>query len=237
MQYWIVDAFTDRVFTGNPAAVLLPEAPLPETLMRAIAAENNLSETAFAVREGDGFHLRWFTPTVEVDLCGHATLATSFVLHQLGHAGPFRFRTRSGVLKATPDGNRIVLDFPARGHAPVAAPDGIAEALGTAPVAVFQSADLVAVLDNAWWRGDRDGGGRGGGGYYEPVFRAGLWYCRGSGDGVVAHSSGALLGGRVGQAVARLPAGQRPRWHVVVRAPGRSRADRGHGGALCERHG
>lgn len=149
MQYWIVDAFADRVFTGNPAAVLLPETPLSETLMRAIAAENNLSETAFAVREGDGFHLRWFTPTVEVDLCGHATLATSFVLHQLGHAGPFRFRTRSGVLTATPDAGRIVLDFPARAHVPVAAPDGMAEALGAVPVAVFQSADLVAVLDNA----------------------------------------------------------------------------------------
>lgn len=149
MQYWIVDAFTDHVFTGNPAAVMLPEAPLPETLMRAIAAENNLSETAFAVRDGDGFHLRWFTPTVEVDLCGHATLATSFVLHQLGHAGPFRFRTRSGVLTATPDRGRIVLDFPARGHVPVDVPIGIAEALGAVPLAVFQSADLVAVLDTA----------------------------------------------------------------------------------------
>jgi PhzF family phenazine biosynthesis protein len=93
--------------------------------------------------------LRWFTPTVEVDLCGHATLATSFVLHQLGHAGPFRFRTRSGVLTATPDRGRIVLDFPARGHVPVDGPIGIAKALGAVPLAVFQSADLVAVLDTA----------------------------------------------------------------------------------------
>ncbi len=149
MQYWIVDAFTDRVFTGNPAAVLFPDAPLSETLMRSIAAENNLSETAFAVREGDVYHLRWFTPTVEVDLCGHATLATSFVLRLLGHAGPFRFRTRSGMLTATPSDGRIVLDFPARPHTQIAAPEGLAGALGVAPVAVLQSADLVAVLDSA----------------------------------------------------------------------------------------
>jgi predicted PhzF superfamily epimerase YddE/YHI9 len=75
LPYWVVDAFTDRLFAGNPAAVVLPEAALPDGLMQQIAAENNLSETAFAVREGDGFRLRWFTPTVEVDLCGHATLA------------------------------------------------------------------------------------------------------------------------------------------------------------------
>jgi PhzF family phenazine biosynthesis protein len=149
LSYWVVDAFTDRVFSGNPAAVLLPETPLPDALMQSIAAENNLSETAFAVREADGFHLRWFTPTVEVDLCGHATLATSFVLSELGNAGPFRFRTRSGVLGAKLEAGRIVLDFPARAYSPIAAPAGLAEALGVAPKMVLQSADLVAVLDSA----------------------------------------------------------------------------------------
>ena len=149
LKYWVVDAFTARVFTGNPAAVLLPEQPLPESLMRSIAAENNLSETAFAVREGDGFHLRWFTPTVEVELCGHATLATSFVLRNLGNNGPFRFRTRSGELIASPEAGRIVLDFPARGHNEIEAPAGLTEALGATPVAVLQSADLVAVLESA----------------------------------------------------------------------------------------
>ncbi len=99
--YWVVDAFTDTLFTGNPAAVLLPEAPLPDRLMQQIAAENNLSETAFAVPEDDGYRLRWFTPTVEVDLCGHATLATCFVLAGQGHTGPFRFHTRSGLLTAS----------------------------------------------------------------------------------------------------------------------------------------
>ena len=149
LGYWMVDAFTDRLFAGNPAAVLLPEVALPDRLMQQIAAENNLSETAFAVSEGDGFRLRWFTPTVEVDLCGHATLATSFVLKMLGQTGPFRFHTRSGVLTARVVGEEIELDFPARGYTEVAAPPGLAEVLGLAPVVVLQSADLIAVLPDA----------------------------------------------------------------------------------------
>lgn len=150
LPYWVVDAFTDRVFAGNPAAVLLPPAPLDARLMQAIAAENNLSETAFAVRGEGGWHLRWFTPTVEVDLCGHATLATAFVLHRNGEAGPFRFFTRSGALvaEANADG-RVTLDFPAHDFSVVAAPAGLAEILGQTPHAVLQSADLVAVLDSA----------------------------------------------------------------------------------------
>jgi PhzF family phenazine biosynthesis protein len=149
LSYWIVDAFTDRIFTGNAAAVLLPDAPLPDALMRSIAAENNLSETAFAVREGSGFHLRWFTPTVEVDLCGHATLATSFVLNMLGVAGPYHFRTRSGVVTASASDGWITLDFPARAHQPIDPPSGLHSVLGCTPVAVLQSADLIAVLDSA----------------------------------------------------------------------------------------
>ncbi len=148
LSYWIVDAFTDTLFAGNPAAVVLPGSPLPEALMRQVAAENNLSETAFAVPEEDGHRLRWFTPTVEVDLCGHATLATSFVLSSLGQPGPYRFHTRSGLLTATVSGGRITLDFPAHGFTPAdAAP--VARALGFAPLEVFQSADLVAVLPSA----------------------------------------------------------------------------------------
>ncbi len=149
LEYWVVDAFTDRVFAGNPAAVVLPAAPLPDSLMQSIAAENNLSETAFAVPEQDGFRLRWFTPTVEVDLCGHATLATSFVLAGQGHAGPFRFHTRSGVLTASVSESGIELDFPARPFEVIEAPEGLEEALGTKPVAVFRSASLVAVLADA----------------------------------------------------------------------------------------
>lgn len=149
LPYWVVDAFTDRVFAGNPAAVLLPAAPLPDGLMQSIAAENNLSETAFAVREGDVWHLRWFTPTVEVDLCGHATLATSFVLRLQGFEPPYRFRTRSGTLTTEADGARLVLDFPARAHEEIEEPAGLAEAIGAAPVTVLQSADMIAVLSSA----------------------------------------------------------------------------------------
>jgi PhzF family phenazine biosynthesis protein len=149
IPYWVVDAFTDRVFSGNPAAVLLPPAPLADAVMQSIAAENNLSETAFAVAGPDGYQLRWFTPTVEVQLCGHATLATSFVLGLQGVAGPLTFHTRSGKLAAGLQDGRITLDFPARTHAPVAAPAGLEAALGMAPVAVLQSADLIAVLPSA----------------------------------------------------------------------------------------
>ena len=148
LPYWVVDAFTDRVFTGNPAAVVLPDAPLPAALMRQIATENNLSETAFAVPRVDGYRLRWFTPTVEVDLCGHATLATAFILARQGAAGPYRFHTRSGVLTATVSGAQVELDFPAHGFTPAEAPD-VARVLGVAPLELFQSADLVAVLPSA----------------------------------------------------------------------------------------
>ncbi len=149
LPYWIVDAFTERLFTGNPAAVVLPEAFPSDTVMQQIAAENNLSETAFAVPEGDEYRLRWFTPTVEVDLCGHATLATAFILAHLGKTGGFRFHTRSGVLSASVAGELVTLDFPARSFERIAAPAGIAEALGAEPVEVLQSADLVAVLRDA----------------------------------------------------------------------------------------
>ena len=156
LAYHVVDAFTDRVFRGNPAAVLVLEAPLSEALMQAIASENNLSETAFVVPDGERFGLRWFTPTVEVALCGHATLASAFVLDRLGHQAPFRFATQSGTLGASLEDGRIVLDFPARpvltGAPP---PPGLAEALGGTPdevhqvldwLCVFRSPDAVAAL-------------------------------------------------------------------------------------------
>ncbi len=149
LSYWVVDAFTDALFAGNPACVVLPGSVLPERLMRQIAAENNLSETAFAVPEADGHRLRWFTPTVEVDLCGHATLATAFVLARLGQPGPFAFHTRSGLLTATVAGAQIELDFPARSHHPVAPMPAVAQALGTQPIDMLQSADLIAVLGSA----------------------------------------------------------------------------------------
>jgi PhzF family phenazine biosynthesis protein len=130
-----VDAFTDRPFAGNPAAVcVLPEAA-DATWMQAVAREMNLSETAFLVRRADGFDLRWFTPAVEVGLCGHATLASAHVLWEDGHLRPdepARFWTRSGLLTATRRDGWIELDFPAKPPQPAEPPPGLMAALGVA---------------------------------------------------------------------------------------------------------
>lgn len=144
-----VDAFTAVPFAGNPAGVCLLDAPAPVTWMQAVAAEMNLSETAFVSPGGDGYDLRWFTPAVEVDLCGHATLATAHVLRERGapSTAVVRFHTRSGLLTARFDGAWIELDFPAKPAVPVPVPDGLAEALGAAPVRVERSHfDLLVEL-------------------------------------------------------------------------------------------
>jgi PhzF family phenazine biosynthesis protein len=134
-----VDAFTDRPFAGNPAAVcVLPEAGAwrDAQWMQQVAREMSLSETAFALKQADGFGLRWFTPAVEVDLCGHATLASAHVLWEEGHQlpeEPVRFHTRSGLLVAMRRDRWIELDFPAEPARAVDAPAGLARALGLAP--------------------------------------------------------------------------------------------------------
>jgi predicted PhzF superfamily epimerase YddE/YHI9 len=136
---WVVEAFTDRPFAGNPAAVCLLDRPAEAGWMQQVAAEMNLSETAFLAPEGDGFRLRWFTPAVEVDLCGHATLASAHVLWESGRLRPetpARFQTRSGLLTSTRDGERIILDFPAVRAEPCDPPPGLVEALGAAPRSV-----------------------------------------------------------------------------------------------------
>jgi len=137
----IVDAFTDRPFAGNPAGVVVLDEPAPEGWMHDVAAELNLSETAFAVRgQAPGaYGLRWFTPLVEVDLCGHATLATAHALAEDGEGGPFTFATRSGELRAEVEADGTVrLDFPARATTPVTGElvDLLTAALGTPLVAV-----------------------------------------------------------------------------------------------------
>jgi PhzF family phenazine biosynthesis protein len=139
---YVVDAFTDRPFAGNPAGVCPLDAPRPDDWMQAVAAEMNHAETAFTIPEGAGWRLRWFTPAVEVDLCGHATLATAHVLWETGRyplGTAIRFFTRSGVLTATPDGDGIALDFPALPTEPAPPPTGLADALGADPVAVFST--------------------------------------------------------------------------------------------------
>ena len=136
LPFFWVDAFASQVFAGNPAGVVPLESWPDDRLLQRIAFENGLSETAFFVRTGPArFHLRWFTPAVEVDLCGHATLAAGFTLfHQLGQGGEtITFDSRSGPLAVTRRGDRLELDFPAQPAAPVPADHALAEALGRAP--------------------------------------------------------------------------------------------------------
>ena len=137
-----VDAFTDRPYAGNPAAVCIMDGPRDEEWMRNVAAEMNLSETAFLHPAEDGWNLRWFTPAVEVALCGHATLASAHVLWQDEHL-PFdaeaRFHTQSGLLTAHLEGDWIGMDFPAKPEAEAPAPEGLERALGVRPLYVGRS--------------------------------------------------------------------------------------------------
>lgn len=147
-----VDAFSARPFAGNPAAVCPLEDWLPDPVMQAIAAENALSETAFFVRRVDGdFDLRWFTPAVEVDLCGHATLASALVLFDQLEPGraAVRFHTRSGTLEVERDGALLVMDLPAWPPREVATSAEIERALGVPPREVLLGRDLVVVVDSA----------------------------------------------------------------------------------------
>ena len=146
MKYPIyqVDAFTDRPFAGNPAGVMPLKTWLPDQLLQSIAAEMNLAETAFFVPNQGGYHLRWFTPTVEVKLCGHATLASAFVLNRLIDPSikEMRFDSLSGPLHVRTDGDRLELDFPVLGSEPnsdTTIPGRIAKAIGQAPVDVVVS--------------------------------------------------------------------------------------------------
>ncbi|OPL15581.1 MAG: isomerase [delta proteobacterium MLS_D] len=147
-----IDAFTSTVFSGNPAAVCILDHWIDDGLLQSIAMENNLSETAFLVPADDGFDLRWFTPTTEVTLCGHATLAAAFVvMTRRGWTGDeVLFRTRwSGRLAVTSRGELFVMDFPARSTRPAGVPPGLEDALGVTPRSVFESEeDLLVVLDD-----------------------------------------------------------------------------------------
>ena len=146
-----VDAFTSEVFSGNPAAVCMLDTWIDDKRLQSIAAENNLSETAFLVQNEKGFDLRWFTPVTEVALCGHATLASAFVLFACRNwpADIVRFQTRmSGELVVTRRDNLLEMDFPARPSFARTSPAGLKEALGIASGRVFGSAeDLMVVLD------------------------------------------------------------------------------------------
>ncbi len=138
-ELFCVDAFTDRVGSGNPAGVCILSSPRKPAWMQLVAREMNHSETAFLVPQPQGFDLRWFTPRIEVDLCGHATLASAHILREcglFGQDGIARFFTRSGVLTASCAGDGINLDFPAEPEVTTTAPPGLIDALGARPVYV-----------------------------------------------------------------------------------------------------
>lgn len=153
-----VDAFTDRLFGGNPAAVCPLEAWLPDATLQQIAVENNLAETAFIVPVPGGHHIRWFTPEIEMDLCGHATLASAHVLvrHLSFAGGRVRFQSASGDLAVGVEGDWLTLDFPSRPPAPVEAPPEVLAGIPATPLAVLKARDYLLVLpDEAAVRGLR----------------------------------------------------------------------------------
>ena len=148
-----VDAFTSRVFGGNPAGVVPLESWLPDAVLQNIAMENNLAETAFFVRDNSGeadYHLRWFTPNMEMDLCGHATLASAHILKtELGDSSDrVRFRSKSGVLAVNVEGDRLVLDFPSRPGRPGPVTEEVTAALGHRPQEVLHARDLMAIFNS-----------------------------------------------------------------------------------------
>jgi PhzF family phenazine biosynthesis protein len=145
-----VDAFTDTLFKGNPAAVCPLERWLDDPILQAIAAENNVSETAFFVKRSEHYELRWFTPKTEVDLCGHATLASAHVIFNFldPNARAVRFHTKSGELTVERQGDLLTMEFPSRPGTPCEAPESLIEALGVAPKECLLARDYLAVFES-----------------------------------------------------------------------------------------
>lgn len=148
--YFEVHSFTDTLFCGNPAGVCPLDAWLDERLMQRIAKENGLSETAFFVPADESYELRWFTPVNEVDLCGHATLASAYVLFEhFDFAGEaIQFSTQSGPLTVWREGTAMVMDFPSRPGTPIEAPEALIAGLGRQPIEVYRSRDIMAVFSS-----------------------------------------------------------------------------------------
>ena len=150
MKQYLVDAFTDHPFSGNPAAVCVMDRWPEELGMMRLAMENNLSETAFLVREGEAWHLRWFTPGTEVDLCGHATLASAFVIlnFYMQESDLVQFMTRSGLLTVRRAGNAYEMDFPCGEMKEIPVTDDMERAFGIRPVKAVLGKDLVCVFES-----------------------------------------------------------------------------------------
>lgn len=149
MKYYVIDAFADKLFEGNPAGVCVLDTPLSDEMMQLIAMENNLSETAFAVKEDEAYRLRWFTPGGEIDLCGHATLATGFVIMRFVEPDKheINFQTLGGKLTVREDAGLFEMDFPAYELKRVALTDEMAETIGVRPLEAWMGRDLVCILD------------------------------------------------------------------------------------------
>ena len=149
MQYHIIDAFTDKLFGGNPAGVCLLDAWPADEVLQSIAAENNLSETAFLIKRDGFYDLRWFTPTLEIDLCGHATLASAFVLFEGGERDVLKFKTMSGILSVTREDDLLYLDFPALPVKPCPVIyQSFEDAFDVIPTAVYKALDFLVLLES-----------------------------------------------------------------------------------------
>ncbi len=150
MKYYVVDAFADKHFTGNPAGVCLLEKELDDTILQKIASENNLPETAFLLEKDNKYFLRWFTPEFEIDLCGHATLATSFVLMNYldMKKNSVEFHTKSGVLSVVKENSLYIMDFPSRKPIPCPVPNFLEKAIGEKILEVHSSRDLLILVEN-----------------------------------------------------------------------------------------
>lgn len=150
MKYFVVDAFAEHVFGGNPAGVCVLEKAIAPELMQSIAKENNLSETAFVYPEEDHYCLRWFTPADEIDLCGHATLGTAYVISNFVEkdAKIMHFHTKSGVLTVERKGDLFEMDFPSRMPEKIDAVENVADVIGIKPVETHLSRDLIVVLES-----------------------------------------------------------------------------------------
>lgn len=150
MKYYVVDAFTDKVFSGNPAGVCLLDKKISDETMQKIAFENNLSETASLLLENGRFNLRWFSPMAEIDLCGHATLATAFVLFSFvdPKMQKVEFETMSGVLSVTRYNSLLSMDFQSRIPSPTNKPDMLEDALGCKVIGTYLSRDLLALVED-----------------------------------------------------------------------------------------
>jgi len=150
MQYHVIDVFTENLFGGNPAGVCLLDKWLPDSLLQNIATENNLPETAFLVKQDGYYDLRWFSPAIEIDLCGHATIASSFVLFEEAEksAAELRFKTMSGIMTVSKEGDLLYLDFPSRPVSPCPIYQTFVGAFKTEPKAVFKAVDFLVLVED-----------------------------------------------------------------------------------------